>query len=104
MPIYEYQCNTCGDLVETIQKISDPPLTHCPSCGGSGLQKLISAGAFRLKGTGWYETDFKTSNKKNVDRSKSEETTGKQDGKDSSKKDSTKKANTTSSTVSDFTN
>jgi putative FmdB family regulatory protein len=66
MPIYEYQCGACGHMLETLQKISDPPLTTCPACGAEALKKLISASAFRLKGGGWYETDFKTGNKKNV--------------------------------------
>jgi putative FmdB family regulatory protein len=66
MPIYEYQCGACGHTLETLQKISEPPLTTCPACGAETLQKLISASAFRLKGGGWYETDFKTGNKKNV--------------------------------------
>lgn len=69
MPIYEYQCGACGHTLETLQKISDSPLTRCPECGEDALKKLISAPAFRLKGSGWYETDFKTGNKKNVARS-----------------------------------
>ena len=60
MPIYEYECNDCGHLFETMRKFRDAPLTECPSCGTDALQKLISKVAFRLKGTGWYETDFKT--------------------------------------------
>lgn len=66
MPIYEYQCGACGHTLETLQKISEPPLTTCPECHAEALNKLISASAFRLKGGGWYETDFKTGNKKNV--------------------------------------
>jgi len=66
MPIYEYQCGACGHTLETLQKISEPPLTTCPACGAEALKKLISAAAFRLKGGGWYETDFKTGSKKNV--------------------------------------
>jgi putative FmdB family regulatory protein len=66
MPIYEYRCEACGHYLETLQKISDPPLTDCHKCGQPALKKLISASAFRLKGGGWYETDFKTGNKKNV--------------------------------------
>ncbi|UCC56317.1 MAG: zinc ribbon domain-containing protein [Gammaproteobacteria bacterium] len=66
MPIYEYQCEACGHYLETLQKISDPPLTDCHKCGKPALKKLVSAAAFRLKGGGWYETDFKTGNKKNV--------------------------------------
>ncbi len=64
MPIYEYRCESCQHELETIQKISDPPLTDCPSCGEPALRKKISAAGFRLKGSGWYETDFKTSGQK----------------------------------------
>jgi putative FmdB family regulatory protein len=66
MPIYEYRCENCGHELEQIQKISDPPLTDCPECGQPTLRKQISAAAFRLKGGGWYETDFKKSNQKNL--------------------------------------
>ncbi|MFO1433249.1 MAG: zinc ribbon domain-containing protein [Candidatus Competibacteraceae bacterium] len=64
MPIYEYRCESCQHELETIQKISDPPLTDCPSCGEPALKKKISAAGFRLKGSGWYETDFKTGGRK----------------------------------------
>jgi putative FmdB family regulatory protein len=57
MPIYEYQCAACGQVVERWQKISDAPLAECPACGGS-LHKLISSCAFHLKGSGWYVTDY----------------------------------------------
>ena len=66
MPIYEYQCQTCEHQLERLQKLSDEPLKDCPSCGKPELKKLISAAGFRLKGSGWYETDFKTGNKKNL--------------------------------------
>ena len=66
MPIYEYQCTECGALHEALQKLSDAPLTDCPACGHSALRKKVSAAAFRLKGSGWYETDFKSGNKKNL--------------------------------------
>lgn len=66
MPIYEYQCQHCGHKFDKLQKISDEPLTDCPDCGKPELQKLISAAGFRLKGSGWYETDFKTGSKKNL--------------------------------------
>jgi putative FmdB family regulatory protein len=59
MPIYEYICQACGHDMEALQKISDPPLTVCPQCGKPELKKQISAAGFRLKGGGWYETDFK---------------------------------------------
>jgi putative FmdB family regulatory protein len=65
MPIYEYRCESCGAELEKLQKISDPPLSTCPACGKDTLAKLVSASSFRLKGSGWYETDFKTGKKKN---------------------------------------
>ncbi len=64
MPIYEYQCQSCGHQLEAIQKISDPLLVDCPECHKPELKKMISAAAFRLKGGGWYETDFKSGDKK----------------------------------------
>jgi len=60
MPFYEYECQSCKFYTEVMQKITDPPLVKCPSCGRKTLQKLISAPVFRLKGSGWYETDFKS--------------------------------------------
>ena len=65
MPIYEYRCQSCGAELEKLQKISDPALTDCPECGRESLVKLVSASSFRLKGGGWYESDFKTGKKKN---------------------------------------
>ena len=66
MPIYEYQCNDCGHIFDALQKISDDALKDCPDCGKPELRKLLSAPNFRLKGGGWYETDFKDSNKRNL--------------------------------------
>lgn len=83
MPIYEYRCADCGHEMEKLQKISDAPLTDCPACGKPALQKLVSAAGFRLKGGGWYETDFKSGKKKNI-----------------AKADSRKKADTKSSSAS----
>lgn len=59
MPFYEYECEACGHYHEAMQKMSDKPLTTCPACGKPGLVRLVSAPQFRLKGGGWYETDFK---------------------------------------------
>jgi len=59
VPIYEYQCDACEHKLEVLQKISDEALKECPECGQQDLRKLVSAAAFRLKGDGWYETDFK---------------------------------------------
>jgi putative FmdB family regulatory protein len=66
MPIYEYQCSACGNRHEAIQGMNDADLTDCPKCGKPSLKRLISAAGFRLKGGGWYETDFKSGNKKNL--------------------------------------
>ncbi|NCF09704.1 MAG: zinc ribbon domain-containing protein [Gammaproteobacteria bacterium] len=66
MPIYEYRCDHCGHELEAIQKMSDPVLESCSSCGQDALKRLISAPSFRLKGGGWYETDFKKDGKRNV--------------------------------------
>ena len=66
MPIYEYQCKACGHRCEALQKISDAPLKKCAECGQDTLAKQISAAGFRLKGEGWYETDFRSGNKKNI--------------------------------------
>jgi len=94
MPIYEYQCNACEHKFETLQKISEDPLTQCPECQESTLKKLISAPAFRLKGGGWYETDFKTGDKKNVAQS------DKKENKSSSKDAGSKSGNTKSASTS----
>jgi putative FmdB family regulatory protein len=76
MPFYEYECPNCGYRDEVLQSISDKPLKKCPSCGKSSLKKLISAPVFRLKGSGWYETDFKSDkeNKRNLAGADKEET------------------------------
>lgn len=63
MPIYEYQCQSCGHQFEALQKMSDPLLTDCPVCAKAELKKMVSAAAFKLKGKGWYETDFKNNGK-----------------------------------------
>ena len=60
MPFYEYECESCKYYAEVMQKISDAPLVRCPSCGKRALKKLVSVPVFRLKGSGWYETDFKS--------------------------------------------
>jgi putative FmdB family regulatory protein len=60
MPIYEYQCAKCGHHLEALQKLSDKPLRECPECGRHSLTRLMSAPLFRLAGSGWYETDFKS--------------------------------------------
>ena len=66
MPIYGYVCKSCEHRFDVLQKMSDDPLVHCPDCGEATLQKELSAPKFRLKGSGWYETDFKTGSKRNL--------------------------------------
>lgn len=66
MPLYEYRCDACNHEFEALQKISDQPLIHCPACEAPELRKLVSAAGFRLKGQGWYETDFKTGGQRNL--------------------------------------
>jgi putative FmdB family regulatory protein len=99
MPFYEYECPHCGYDEEVLQQITDKPLTKCPSCGKKGLRKLISAPVFRLKGSGWYETDFKSDkeNKRNLHGADKEDSAAakpddaKPDGKpESSKAESSK--------------
>ncbi|NEX22630.1 zinc ribbon domain-containing protein [Thiorhodococcus mannitoliphagus] len=86
MPFYEYRCDECGHELEKMQKISDAPLTDCPECGKPALKKLISAAGFRLKGGGWYETDFKKGNQKNLHDSGEKKQTAKSEGSDSKEK------------------
>lgn len=76
MPIYEYRCEACGHELEAMHKMSDPPLTECPACGKATLAKMISAAGFRLKGGGWYETDFKGGSKKNLHETPKKDTGG----------------------------
>jgi putative FmdB family regulatory protein len=66
MPIYGYSCNSCEHSFDALQKMSDPKLIDCPECSEPSLRKLLSAPKFRLKGKGWYETDFKTGDKRNI--------------------------------------
>ena len=80
MPIYEYACASCDHHLEALQKISEDPLVFCPECGEESLKKMVSAAAFVLKGSGWYETDFKNSGKEKPKDSKAS------DGRSDSKK------------------
>lgn len=66
MPIYDYKCTDCGHEVELMHKMADTPSLVCPGCGEEALKKQLSAAGFRLKGSGWYETDFKSGAKKNI--------------------------------------
>ena len=92
MPIYEYECQQCGFRHEALQKISDAPLTECPSCKANALKKLVSAAGFRLSGSGWYETDFKSDNKKNLSQSDNKKPKSKSDKGDSGSKKEAKKS------------
>jgi putative FmdB family regulatory protein len=81
MPFYEYECANCKFYAEVMQRISDAPLKKCPSCGKNTMKKLISAPVFRLKGGGWYETDFKS------DKESKRNLAGDSDGSDSKSRD-----------------
>ncbi len=103
MPIYEYQCSDCEHKLEALQKMSDEPLTQCPACEKQSLQKLVSAAAFRLSGSGWYETDFKDKKEqKNLSKSdnkpQASSDSKKPDSGDSKKSDSTNNKSTSTST------
>lgn len=99
MPIYEYECKVCGHKLEKLQKISDAPLKDCPACEEPGLCKLVSAVAFRLKGEGWYETDFKDGkSRKNLakeDEKTAEADSGKEADAKEKKKDNGKASDNT---------
>lgn len=82
MPIYEYVCNDCGHELEALQGMSDPELTDCPECETPGLRRRISATAFRLKGSGWYETDFKSGKRRNIAGDGEKAASGGKEGKD----------------------
>ena len=66
MPIYGYVCQNCEHTLDALQKIADDPLVDCPACGAAALKRQVSAPRFRLKGSGWYETDFKSDNQRNL--------------------------------------
>ena len=85
MPFYEYECTACNHQVEVLQKISDAPLRQCPDCGKSALKRLISAPVFRLKGAGWYETDFKSDKEEKRNIAGREEAEAKSEDKSESK-------------------
>ena len=92
MPIYEYRCESCEQTLEALQRMSDEPLKLCPSCGKETLSKIVSAASFRLKGGGWYETDFKTGKKKQLADSGSGSGSGSSSGSDAGSATSTPKA------------
>jgi putative FmdB family regulatory protein len=94
MPIYAYACKECDHTLDALQKISDAPLVDCPDCGQPALKRLLSAPRFRLKGQGWYETDFKKDNQRNLhgdkDSSKPKPTSDDKSGKDGKSVDTKK--------------
>lgn len=98
MPIYEYVCDQCNHDMEAFQKLSEEPLVTCPKCGADSLRKKISAAGFRLKGGGWYETDFKAGKKKNVVGSDSSD--GAKSGSDAKTSDSSTKSSSSTDTGS----
>ena len=99
MPIYEYHCKDCGHEFEELQKISDPAVEVCPECGKNTAEKLVSAAGFKLKGTGWYETDFKdnTAKKSTDDKTKKAEPNKTDSGQGNAKNDTSKRSTTESS-------
>ncbi len=100
MPIYEYRCESCAHKLEKIQKMSDDMLVDCPQCGQPALKRLISAAAFRLKGSGWYETDFKKDNKRNLADSSGKDSSNKKSS-DSAGKKTDKSSSASSANKSD---
>lgn len=91
MPIYEYQCDECGHQLDALQGVNDEPLLECPECAKTSLKRLISAPNFRLKGQGWYETDFKKENRKNVADNKDKKSDKKESSDDDKSPDQSKK-------------
>jgi putative FmdB family regulatory protein len=94
VPIYEYRCESCSHKLEKLQRMSEGDLVDCPECKQPALKRLVSASAFRLTGSGWYETDFKKDNKRNLADSSSQDTSNKKSS------DSAGKANGESSSAS----
>ena len=103
MPIYEYACKICEHKLDALQKMSDDPLVDCPECGEPELKRLLSAPRFRLKGQGWYETDFKKDNQRNLSKGESDKPADKDskksggDAKDSGASDNSKKSDSSGS-------
>jgi len=88
MPLYEYQCDSCGHRFELIRKFSDPPVETCPKCGGT-VQKLVSSPAFQFKGSGWYVTDYAKKSDSTKSETKGEKVETKTETKSETKSDST---------------
>jgi len=91
MPIYEYACTACGHQLDALQRLADAPLVDCPACGAPQLKRQMSAPSFRLKGGGWYETDFKNDKRRNIAESDSKgEGSAPANGKDAEAKPAAK--------------
>jgi len=105
MPIYEYKCQNCEHFFEVLQRISEEPLSDCPKCKKDALKKLVSAPNFRLKGEGWYETDFKKDRRKNLAENKEEKISDKDKKSDekTSEKHADKKKKSEDKTSKDIT-
>jgi len=104
MPIYEYECTQCGHQLDALQGINEPRLSDCPACNKTSLKRLISAPNFRLKGKGWYETDFKTGNRKNLVENKDDSSVKTDETKeDKTKENKTKKTPEKNEKVKDKT-
>jgi len=105
MPIYEYKCQNCGHFFEVLQRISEVSLSDCPKCKKDALKKLVSAPNFRLKGEGWYETDFKKDRRKNLAENKEEKISDKDKKSDekTSEKHADKKKKSEDKTSKDIT-
>lgn len=101
MPIYEYACQSCGHIFDVLQKMSAEPLTDCPECGKPELKKLLSAPNFRLKGGGWYETDFKKDNQRNLAGGSTKSSKGSESGKKDDKQKTDKPKSDSGSAKSD---
>ena len=95
MPIYEYRCESCSHRLEKLQRMSEGDLVDCPECKKPALKRLVSASAFRLTGSGWYETDFKKDNKRNLADSSATDSSSKKSSGDADK--TTDKSSTESS-------
>ena len=100
MPIYGYICKSCEHTLDALQKMADDPLVDCPSCGEPALKRALSAPRFRLKGQGWYETDFKKDNQRNLhgDKEPAKKDDKKADTKKADKGGDTKKSTSSEST------
>jgi putative FmdB family regulatory protein len=99
LPIYAYACKQCDHTLDALQKIADAPLVECPSCGEASLKRLLSAPRFRLKGQGWYETDFKKDNQRNIAGEKEARKTESKSDKKSDTKSTDKASPSTKSTA-----